>query len=404
MDATTTAYLFTILGLLLNATALGVSWRLARPMPGTRDWFVGAAISAVAVVPLLLSLLYPYPPLLSLHNAGVALGGAFVVAGVYRFFGLRPPWRVMLALIAAFMAVHSWFLYRDYDMVARTAAASLTLAALYLLGTWRLTVAPWRGARLARIYAAAGWWALTLAMALRAALAFAGIGTGSANVPAMEANITYLLAFIAAPITSTAALLGLIMMTVRRLADEREQALAEARVATEHYRELATYDWLTGAYNRRPFMDRAGEQLSLCRRSGQPFSLLLIDLDRFKLINDSYGHAGGDAALRHTAQCVRKELRDYDVFGRLGGEEFAVALAGAGPAQAMQVSDRLRAAIAAGTICHEAHSFGITMSGGVVTARDGDSIDALLSAADVALYRAKNGGRNRVEAADATAA
>jgi diguanylate cyclase (GGDEF)-like protein len=400
MDAITTAYLFNILGLLLNVTALGVGWRLARPMPGTLAWFVGAAISAVSVVPLLLNLLYPYPPLVTAHNAGVAIGGAVVVAGVHRFFGKRPPWRPMLSLIVGFMAVHSWYLYIDYDAIARTVAASSVLAAIYLLGTWRLTIEPWTGPRLARIYASIGWWALTLAMALRAILAAANVGIGSTTAPAMESNITYLLVFIVAPITSTAALLGLIMMTVRRLADEREHALAEAREATEHFRELATYDSLTGAYNRRLFMDRAGEELGQNRRNGQPFSLLLIDLDHFKQINDRYGHAGGDEALRHTARCVRNALRDYDVFGRIGGEEFAVALTGVDLAQALQVSNRLREAIAAETIRHDQHGFGITMSGGVVAARAGDTIDSLLKAADAALYRAKDNGRNRVEPAD----
>jgi diguanylate cyclase (GGDEF)-like protein len=399
MDAITTAYLFTILGLVLNMTALGVSWHLARPMPGTHAWFLGAAISTVSVIPLLFSLLHPYPPLLSAHNAGVAIGGAVVVAGVYLFFGTRPPWRIMLFLIAGFMAAHSWYLYFDYDVIARTVAASLALAAIYSLGAWRLTAEPWSGSRLARIYASVGWWSMTLAMGLRAIFAATSIGVGSVQVPAMEANITYLLVFIVAPITTTAAVLGLIMMTVRRLADEREHALAEAREAAEHFRELATYDSLTGAYNRRLFMDRADEELSQCRRNGQPFSLLLIDLDHFKKINDSYGHASGDEALRYTAKCVRNALRDYDVFGRLGGEEFAVALTGVDQAQALRVSNRLCETMAAETICHDKHSFGITMSGGVATARAGDTIASLLGAADVALYRAKDAGRNRIEPA-----
>lgn len=399
MDAITTAYLFTILGLLLNVTALCVSWHLARPMPGTLAWFIGAAISTVSVIPLLLNLLYPYPPLVSAHNAGVAIGGAVVVAGVYLFFGKHPPWRIMLFLIMGFMAVHSWYLYIDYDVIVRTTTTSLALAAIYLLGAWRLTIEPWTGSRLARIYASVGWWSMTLAMALRAILAATNIGIGSAKVPAMEANITYLLVFIVAPITVTAALLGLIMMTVRRLADERGQALADAREAAEHFRELATYDSLTGAYNRRLFMDRANEELSQSRRNGQTFSLLLIDLDQFKRINDSYGHASGDEALRYTARCVRNALRDYDVFGRLGGEEFAVILTGVDQAQALQVSNRLLETMAAGTICHDKYSFGITMSGGVATARAGDTIESLLSAADVALYRAKDTGRNRIELA-----
>lgn len=397
MDAITTAYLFTVLGLLLNVAALGVSWQLARPLPGTLAWFIGAAVSAVSVIPLLLNLLRPLSPLLTAHNAGVAIGGAVVVSGVHLFFGRRPPWRTMLLVILGFLAVHSWYLYRDDDIAARTIAASIALASIYLLGAWRLTVEPWTGSRLARIYACLGWWSMTLAMVLRAILT-----TLDAGGPTEDATGSYLLVFIVAPITVTAALLGLIMMTVRRLADEREQALTEAREAAEHFRQLATYDSLTGAYNRRLFMDLAEAELSQSRRNGQAFSLLLLDLDQFKRINDSYGHASGDAALRYTAQCVRSALREYDIFGRLGGEEFAVVLTGIDPAQALQVCNRLRETLAAGTICHDKHSFGITMSGGVAIARAGDTVESLLADADAALYRAKGTGRNRIELATDT--
>lgn len=396
MDATTTAYLFTVLGLLLNASALGVSWHLTRTLPGTLAWFVGASISTAAVAPLLLNILYPYLPLVSAHNAGVAIGGAVVVAGVYLFFAKDPPWRTLLVLVVGFMAVHSWYLYVDYDTTARTVAASVALAAIYLMGTWCLTTEPWKGQRLARLFACAGWWAMTLAMVLRAILTAADIGVSSLTVPASEAHITYLLVFILAPITGTAALLGLIMMTVLRLADEREKALMDARENAEHFRQLATYDFLTGVYNRQLFMDRAEEQLSQSRRNGQSFSMLLIDLDFFKRINDSFGHASGDAALRYTANCIRTTLRDYDICGRLGGEEFAVVLAGIDQDQALQVCNRLRETLAAGVICHDKHRFNITMSGGLAFARAGDNVESLLGCADAALYQAKDAGRNRI--------
>lgn len=399
MDAISTAYLFTVLGLLLNVAALFVAWHLARPMPGTFAWFIGAAVSTVSVIPLLLNLRYSCPPLVSAHNAGMVIGSAVIVAGVELFFGRRPRWRTLLVLIAGFMAIHSWYLYINYNVIARTAAASLTLAAVYLMGAWRLSIEPWLGSRPARLYAVIGWWSMTLAMVLRAALVVAGVGIGTADVQGMESSIAYLLVFIVAPITSTAALLGLIMMTVRRLADERGRALADAHEAAERYRELATYDGLTGAYNRQLFMDRAAEELSQSRRNGQTISVLLIDLDLFKRINDNYGHASGDEALRYTAKCVRNTLRDYDVFGRLGGEEFAVVLAGVDQPRALQVSNRLRETIAAGTIRHGDYSFGITMSGGLATAGADDSIDSILSAADIALYCAKNAGRNRIELA-----
>ena len=107
MDSQTTAYLFILLGMLLNASALGLCWRSSRQMPGTGAWFLGATFVFFSVIPLVANLIYPWLPLVSLHNAGVALGQAITVAGVCSFFGKRPPWRSMLAIIAAFLLLHT---------------------------------------------------------------------------------------------------------------------------------------------------------------------------------------------------------------------------------------------------------------------------------------------------------
>ncbi len=397
MNPQTTAYLFILLGMLLNAVALGLCWRLSRQMPGTGAWFLGATFMFVSLIPLVANLVYPWLPLVSLHNAGVAVGQAITVAGACRFFGKKPAWPAMIAIIAGFLLLHTWYLYVDYDAVVRTIVASAALAMLNAFGVWRLIAEPWGRERAARFFALAGWGAIVIAFALRAGLSIAYSASLSASTTNFENTIVYLLTFIVTPIASTATTLGLIMMTVQRLANEREEALFEARKAAEHFQELASYDSLTQACNRRFFLIRAGEELNKCRRRSQPFCLLLIDLDHFKQINDSYGHASGDEALRYAAHCVRTALRDFDVFGRLGGEEFAVVLSGVEYEQAIRVCNRLRETIAAGTIRHDDNSFAMTMSGGVVTASEGDDIHALLKAADVALYQAKSSGRNRIE-------
>ena len=399
MDAQTTAYIFILLGMLLNASALGVSWHLSRPMAGAGAWFLGATINFASFVPLLVNLFYPWQLLVSLHNACVTIGQAIVVAGVYWYFGKKPAWPIMVGIITGFLVIHSWYLYVDYDVSARTVVASVAIAALNGMGAWRLTTEPWTGGRVARTYAVVGWWSLTLVLVLRALLVALHIGVNSSGAPTFETNIAYLLAFIVAPATATATLLGLIMMTVRRLADERELALLESRRTAEHFEQLASYDSLTQAYNRRMFMIRANEELSQCRRNGQAFSLLSIDLDHFKQINDTYGHAGGDEALRYVSRCVRTALRDFDAFGRIGGEEFAIALSGVNQEQAIVISNRLREIVADGTIEHEGKSFSVTLSGGVTTASESDSLESMFQSADVALYEAKNSGRNRIEAA-----
>jgi diguanylate cyclase (GGDEF)-like protein len=145
-------------------------------------------------------------------------------------------------------------------------------------------------------------------------------------------------------------------------------------------------------------MHLATLELDHARRMGRSFALLALDIDHFKRINDTWGHAAGDEALKSFANACRLALREYDILGRVGGEEFAVALPNTGPDGARVIAERLRAAVAE-LVIHPAKGqfFDLTVSVGVAQLRDTDTgIASLLGRADQALYRAKNGGRNRV--------
>lgn len=162
--------------------------------------------------------------------------------------------------------------------------------------------------------------------------------------------------------------------------------------------ELATHDDLTGALNRRAFGERARQQLLLSTRGGQPLSLLALDLDHFKLINDSHGHGAGDAVLREFVQVAQSCLRGSDLFGRIGGEEFAILLPRTATGGAITVAERMRQKLAAAQILYRGVPIRITVSIGI--AEYGShlkDLDELLNAADIALYRAKHRGRNCVE-------
>ncbi|HXV85509.1 MAG TPA: GGDEF domain-containing protein, partial [Gemmatimonadales bacterium] len=165
--------------------------------------------------------------------------------------------------------------------------------------------------------------------------------------------------------------------------------------------QLAGEDALTGLPNRRQFM-RTGDQLAeQVRRYGRPASLLVIDLDHFKAINDRYGHAAGDAALQAVARLLNEHQRGADLAARLGGEEFAMLLPETDRAGAMTTAERLRGACEALRVQVPGGVFApltFTMSVGVAefTAED-RSLDDVLRRADAALYRAKHAGRNRVE-------
>ncbi len=170
--------------------------------------------------------------------------------------------------------------------------------------------------------------------------------------------------------------------------------LKNAEVALER---LARTDSLTGLPNRRYFLERAEQELSRSTRYGGPLSILMIDIDHFKAVNDTYGHTTGDLVLQKVAAICRQTLRDIDVVGRLGGEEFAVALPQTDSRQANEVAERLRQCIADTPVSLE-HGLPIrvTISIGITTLAGTDTnIDKLLSQADEALYRAKRGGRNQ---------
>ncbi len=169
-------------------------------------------------------------------------------------------------------------------------------------------------------------------------------------------------------------------------------------------RHAATHDALTGLSNRRDFAGALRRAFRECQGSGQPLALVMIDIDRFKQINDSLGHRVGDLVLRALAARLNDGFRNVDTIARVGGEEFAVILRGLGRDGAYQVADRVRAAIAAQPInpggVYEGDPVAVTVSMGVaVLAQDAANIPALVDAADRALYGAKQAGRNRVVAA-----
>jgi two-component system, cell cycle response regulator len=161
--------------------------------------------------------------------------------------------------------------------------------------------------------------------------------------------------------------------------------------------DAAMRDGLTGAYNRRFFEEELSRALAHAARHKNALSLLLLDLDHFKLINDSFGHPAGDAVLREVATRLSDAIRHEDVLCRVGGEEFAVVARSTSAESALVLGDRLRARVAGAPINYRQHVISVTTSIGIAEfdpARHGTP-DLLLRVADNALYRAKEAGRNR---------
>ena len=181
-----------------------------------------------------------------------------------------------------------------------------------------------------------------------------------------------------------------------RLVEERTAALRKAYAELEY---RATHDELTGLPNRTTVLEVLSKELSRSGRSGRSLAVVMVDIDHFKAINDTYGHLAGDVVLAAIAGRMRHVVRPYDTIGRFGGEEFLLVVPECGREDAVMIAERLRCGVAERPIALEGDTLTVTLSVGVAWA-DGTQprgIDELIADADRALYGAKQAGRNRVE-------
>ena len=214
---------------------------------------------------------------------------------------------------------------------------------------------------------------------------------------------------LALPLLSRGAVIGVVCLESERpyddalvrlafsLAQPAAMAVENARLFDEVQR-LATLDGLTGTYNRRHFMEVAATHVTSARRFGQPLAAIMLDVDHFKPVNDTHGHAIGDQVLCGLADRCRAALRSIDVLGRYGGEEFVILLPGTSRHSAATVlAERIRRSISDDPIVTDAGPVSVTVSLGVAEIDDAaKDLATLLKRADAALYEAKQAGRNRV--------
>ncbi|WP_045494096.1 GGDEF domain-containing protein [Pseudomonas sp. StFLB209] len=173
--------------------------------------------------------------------------------------------------------------------------------------------------------------------------------------------------------------------------------ITEKKRLEDELQRLATTDVLTQSSNRRHFFECAQREFELARLQGTPLSFLLLDIDDFKKINDTYGHQTGDLVLQRIAESGRTTLRRGDLFGRIGGEEFAAIFPGCAADTALQIAERLQREIQRLSFQYDTQSFGITASQGLTSLTDSDqSLEALYGRADEAMYQAKRQGKNQI--------
>jgi diguanylate cyclase (GGDEF)-like protein len=194
---------------------------------------------------------------------------------------------------------------------------------------------------------------------------------------------------------------GIVVSTrISRLRRRQFVARLELERIRDRLEVMATTDPLTGLLNRRRFLEACQDELDRTRRYGCPLSVIALDLDHFKDVNDHLGHAAGDDVLRTLALVLRDQARQHDVAARLGGEEFAILLPETSLGDAIALGERLRRHVGALRLAIAGEALAVTASFGVADVLPTDlTVEDALARADRALYRAKRGGRDRVEAA-----
>ncbi len=186
--------------------------------------------------------------------------------------------------------------------------------------------------------------------------------------------------------------------SIYNMAVSLKSAFEELEKKKSELEQLAYYDPLTGLPNRRFFFDHANLIFENSKRYGTPFSLLVMDIDFFKKINDTYGHDAGDLVLKSFADVLRKSIRQSDLPARFGGEEFVLLMSNTNLQQAKVVAERIRTNFQNSLIVYEGNEIKATLSGGLASFPAGvEKIDELIKMADEALYKAKESGRNRIE-------
>lgn len=358
---------------------------LSSKVGGVKEWVAANAFGCTSF------LIYAYsrelPPLLAyeIANAVYSAATAMLLAGFYRFFGRRAPYLALTIGVALVAAAIAFFHYRIDSFAARTTVVSIfqviiCVAIIYALIRTRKA----RRSRYPYLFVMVTAMLAAVGHAFRAAQYIAHTGELTSM---WQPSPLHLLFLLAGTMVLPVMTLGAVMIVHDRMVARAEHA--------------ANRDFLTGAWSRRAFFSLAEDELARARKRGGELSLLMLDVDRFKSINDRFGHAAGDQVLIEVVTRALGALRDVDYLGRVGGEEFAVLLPSSDLPAALAVAERLRASVAGELLVsepgREAGVAEFTVSIGAASLREDETLQQWLQRADAALYRAKASGRNRVE-------
>lgn len=305
-----------------------------------------------------------------LGNALVIGGFVLFSIGCRRFFAQPSAWKSVLVVWLVSVLAMAWFSWGYPSFALRVALATLAMLCLDAAILWFLLRHGNRNFPVRMVQ-------LTLLLHLGISIVrLQGLFSPDAVTDLMAASAVQTYYLGANVLVVLLLCIGAVLMATDRV-----------RTELEH---IASHDVLTGTLNRRAILGFCADEHERSQRYGQPFSLMMIDLDHFKIVNDTHGHQHGDRVLAHFAQCTSAALRRADRLGRYGGEEFLVLLPSTATETALPVAERIRAALSTGHALDCTASIGITQWQGPQ-----DSLDAMLARADAALYRTKAQGRDQ---------
>lgn len=380
---TPTLLIITVLLTALITTVLYAVWSFNRNIPGLRLWTVSFLLGSVFSASLVVRDWFPPVVGVVISQGSVSLAAYLCLMASRMYMGRRPPQHRYAVLgIAALVLAAVYYTVVQPDMVARFVIAGLGTGICFLLTARTLAHGGVRRvpARylLALVTGFHGVFLLLRPVLFKLGPVAPG-GGPDAGLVALVSQFVLVESIVAVVLLGFGALI---------LANE---------FITSELRHLAEVDPLTNVFNRRAFLTLLDKAISAAERTGAAVPVLVMDLDHFKSINDTWGHRAGDDVLRHFVVLSQRCLRKEDVIGRLGGEEFAIFLPNANAAGAVTVAERLRALVESQPVATGAQSIPLTVSVGVTLCVRGDSAGAALQRADEAMYLAKERGRNRVE-------
>lgn len=373
---------------LFCAAARFLLWRMHPAIPGLGRWALAGFAAVAALFLIFLYGIKHWPPLLSLSQMFVVIGLVLAWDGFRRFLGLSPLPTLILTVIAALVFTWIATVQLQHALHIRALINAIIIVILSALIARELLTAP---KPIPIAVRATGW-----IYALNAVVFFVrAVVADPAAEPLSPLNLNGFTAFMLLwwLCMTIAITLGMVLMTTERL-----QADLDGQ---------ANRDPLTGALNRRAFPVIAENAIAQSRRYNKPLSVLMMDLDNFKQINDRLGHHGGDMMLCRFVEIVDEVLRDEDIFCRFGGEEFVALLPNASDKMALVAAERLRNAVSRelsklDTTDDTQPYTDVTVSIGIAQLGQDEDIESLLSRADTALYQAKDNGRNYCELAEST--